>query len=776
MNRSIMRVVVMFAALLMMSSAQARLPDQDSEFGTGFNLGAKMGLHFSSATNESTSAALAYILQGGYFQGGYNRDFNNLVVGAGAFFDWNPARKHDSGTIYGSRAYGVDVMLGMPIRDIWMPYARLGVGQSEGTKDLSKVSSVSPMFVFGVEYKFSPQLSTIGEFRMNDFSGGAGADKISNKTIAFGLNYYFDTPPMPPEPVSALEPEPDPEAEPEPEPLPVSPPMPDMWKTLLENKVVRIDGVNFDTGSAVLLPSADEKLIDVANFMAEHQEASLEVVGHTDSRGSAQLNKDLSLARAESVKRFLIARGVATDRIATKGKGPDEPISDNATEEGRAQNRRVDIHSVVKEVKKVRVGEPVIEAAPVIMVPVPEIKIPAPEITVPVPEISVPVPEITVPVPGITETVPEISVPVPEITVPVPKAAPVPVPEMAPVPVPKAAPVAVPEIAVPAPKAAPVPVPEMAPVQVPKAAPVVVPAIVPVPVIKPAPLAAPQQVMLAGKPARIDGSKFAPGSAKLKSATDETLDAVVTAATNNPESNLLVTGYYADERSSEAVAISLSAARANSVKEYLVKGGIAASRITAVGKGYADPVGDIKTDAGRAQHRRVDIHVVSKDGSAAAIEPVRSAAPALVTAPVPVQIAVPAPTPAPAPVVPASTSQSVTSEDRKVRIDGSNFVPGSANIKSSANAMLDEVAKLAANNPQAKLMVYGYYVDERSSELAAARLSGVRADSVKAYLVSKGVAASRIVAEGKGMADPVGDNTTDVGRAQNRRVDILLQH
>jgi len=69
-------------------------------------------------------------------------------------------------------------------------------------------------------------------------------------------------------------------------------------------------------------------------------------VGHTDSVGSDAYNQRLSLARAESVKAYLVSKGVDRQRIRTEGRGESQPVADNATAEGRAKNRRVDIEVV----------------------------------------------------------------------------------------------------------------------------------------------------------------------------------------------------------------------------------------------------------------------------------------------------------------------------------------------------------------------------------------------------------------------------------------------
>jgi outer membrane protein OmpA-like peptidoglycan-associated protein len=68
-----------------------------------------------------------------------------------------------------------------------------------------------------------------------------------------------------------------------------------------------------------------------------------EISGHTDSTGSADLNRELSMSRAEAVRDYLVARGVDPSRLEVQGYGADRPIDDNGTIEGRARNRRVEI-------------------------------------------------------------------------------------------------------------------------------------------------------------------------------------------------------------------------------------------------------------------------------------------------------------------------------------------------------------------------------------------------------------------------------------------------
>ncbi|WP_437642589.1 OmpA family protein [Sorangium sp. So ce854] len=108
--------------------------------------------------------------------------------------------------------------------------------------------------------------------------------------------------------------------------------------------VITLSGaVLFASGKSELLPIAKEKLNQVAATLKDQGSPPLRIEGHTDSTGSAQANRKLSLDRADSVKTHLISVGLPADKISTVGHGPDRPVADNATAEGRANNRRVEI-------------------------------------------------------------------------------------------------------------------------------------------------------------------------------------------------------------------------------------------------------------------------------------------------------------------------------------------------------------------------------------------------------------------------------------------------
>jgi OOP family OmpA-OmpF porin len=103
------------------------------------------------------------------------------------------------------------------------------------------------------------------------------------------------------------------------------------------------DKVYFDTGKATIQKKSFGLLDQVARIISEHPDiAGIRVEGHTDNVGSAELNRTLSRARAESVKTYLVGKGVDAARLTAEGFGPDRPIDSNKTAKGKANNRRVE--------------------------------------------------------------------------------------------------------------------------------------------------------------------------------------------------------------------------------------------------------------------------------------------------------------------------------------------------------------------------------------------------------------------------------------------------
>lgn len=108
--------------------------------------------------------------------------------------------------------------------------------------------------------------------------------------------------------------------------------------------VITISGeVLFASGKYELLPIAQSKLDDVAKALKEQGFKAILVEGHTDSRGTAKKNEELSFQRADAVRSYLVSRGIPSDKIKAIGIGPARPIASNDTAEGRANNRRVEL-------------------------------------------------------------------------------------------------------------------------------------------------------------------------------------------------------------------------------------------------------------------------------------------------------------------------------------------------------------------------------------------------------------------------------------------------
>ena len=111
-----------------------------------------------------------------------------------------------------------------------------------------------------------------------------------------------------------------------------------------EDIVLNMPGnVTFRSGSADLNTQFFKVLDGVAAVAKKYDKTIIEVAGHTDNVGSANYNKQLSQQRADTVSRYLSSRGVAAARIMTAGGGEEHPIASNATEQGRAANRRVEV-------------------------------------------------------------------------------------------------------------------------------------------------------------------------------------------------------------------------------------------------------------------------------------------------------------------------------------------------------------------------------------------------------------------------------------------------
>lgn len=111
-------------------------------------------------------------------------------------------------------------------------------------------------------------------------------------------------------------------------------------------KTLVLHGVTFATNSARLTRESDDDLNRVAEALAANPEVRVEVGGHTDNTGTDAVNNRLSKARAKAVVDYLVAKGIAPSRLTSRGYGSTQPVADNKTADGRAQNRRVELKQI----------------------------------------------------------------------------------------------------------------------------------------------------------------------------------------------------------------------------------------------------------------------------------------------------------------------------------------------------------------------------------------------------------------------------------------------
>jgi OmpA-OmpF porin, OOP family len=169
--------------------------------------------------------------------------------------------------------------------------------------------------------------------------------------IALAFAAGCATEPPKPEPKPAPPPAPKPAPPPEPKPAPPAPapekpkPAPEKPKPVAE-KVTFAADVLFDFDKAVVKPEGKSKLDDISNKVRGINLEVVIAIGHADSVGSDAYNQRLSVRRAESVKAYMVSKGIEPNRVYTEGKGEKQPVADNKSSDGRSKNRRVEIEVI----------------------------------------------------------------------------------------------------------------------------------------------------------------------------------------------------------------------------------------------------------------------------------------------------------------------------------------------------------------------------------------------------------------------------------------------
>lgn len=111
-------------------------------------------------------------------------------------------------------------------------------------------------------------------------------------------------------------------------------------------KTYVLKNVHFETGKATLTPSSYPALNQLVEALKAKPTLAIEIAGHTDNVGSYENNLKLSQARAESVRAYLLSKGIAPDRVQAKGYADTQPVASNDSEQGRAKNRRTEVRII----------------------------------------------------------------------------------------------------------------------------------------------------------------------------------------------------------------------------------------------------------------------------------------------------------------------------------------------------------------------------------------------------------------------------------------------
>jgi len=108
-------------------------------------------------------------------------------------------------------------------------------------------------------------------------------------------------------------------------------------------ETMRLNNLIFPQGKAVIDPKSFDELDEVVQMMKENTRMVIQLEGHTDNQGNAKANMELSEDRVEAVKKYIVSKGIAKDRVKTKAYGGTQPLANEMTQEARAMNRRVEM-------------------------------------------------------------------------------------------------------------------------------------------------------------------------------------------------------------------------------------------------------------------------------------------------------------------------------------------------------------------------------------------------------------------------------------------------
>lgn len=292
-------------------------------------------------------------------------------------FHFNSVDLDNTGGEMDSTGYGLSALL-FPARDVLPVFGIVGIGEGEHEFEGSGASSGQDSDFVDLGIGFLAPLTSNGlslrgeyRYRSSDVDAPGGSEfRFRDNVVSLGLQIPLGAKQerQEPRPAPATEPEPVP-APPPAAPLdsdgdgvpnkddrcpgtPAGTEVDEVGCPVEEDDAIVLQGVQFEYNSAKLTADAERRLDNVVNALQGSEDINVRIEGHTDSRGNAAYNLKLSQERADSVKSYLVKHGIDASRLETKGYGETRPVAPNSkpngsdNPEGRAKNRRVELHVV----------------------------------------------------------------------------------------------------------------------------------------------------------------------------------------------------------------------------------------------------------------------------------------------------------------------------------------------------------------------------------------------------------------------------------------------
>ncbi|MCR9655265.1 OmpA family protein [Vibrio parahaemolyticus] len=303
-------------------------PFQDGHFYMGARAGwAVYQDACGSDARDCNDGVMGYGLYAGY-------QFNNWFALEGGYTSYGePDATYDSGKVTSEMSgWDVAAKLRYPITERLDMYTRIGGSYLSVDKSFSampndiSVDEWNVLSSFGMSYRLSQRWSMRGEYQFIDGIGSGESEQADSHFASLGLTYHFGQK----APVVVEEPA----------PVVVEEPAPVRYVTVDKPLSLSAESLfGFDSSEIKSTGSLDLLVQQLQDFPDD----TIRIIGYTDASGSEEYNQRLSKRRAQSTADYLVEQGIDASRLTVIGMGENSPIASNDTEEGRAQNRRVEV-------------------------------------------------------------------------------------------------------------------------------------------------------------------------------------------------------------------------------------------------------------------------------------------------------------------------------------------------------------------------------------------------------------------------------------------------